>query len=84
MADQAPPTASGQNTMSQDFSSRGSVEEVVEETPDVNTELFVLLLIALTIHVFELSSAAIKFRRAFKEIKAEIFLKITCFQAQGT
>lgn len=63
----APPTAGGQNTTNQALNSRDSLEEKVKKNKSINTELFVLLLIAFTIHVFELSSAAVKFRRAFKK-----------------
>lgn len=53
--------------MNQALNSRASLEEKVKKNKSINTELFVLLLIAFTIHVFELSSAAVKFRRAFKK-----------------
>lgn len=62
--------------MKQVLNSRDCLEEKVKKYKYINRELFVLLLMAFTIHVFEIFSAGVKFRRAFKKkIKAEIFLE---------
>jgi len=81
--DSATPTGGGQNTMNQALNSRDSLEDKAKKKPQTLILHSVLLLIAFTIHVFKLSSAAVKFRRAFKKIKAEIFLKSHVFRRGG-
>lgn len=58
---------------------RDSLEQSIKK--NVNTQL--LLLMAFGICVFELYSAAVKFRRVFKKIKVEIFLKSHVFRCRG-
>lgn len=41
----------------------------------MDIDLFVLLLMAFAFHIFKLSCADLKYRKAFKKTKAEIFLK---------